>query len=240
MANFKPRRKVENEYYNSLLSVIEKIEAIVQKYYNPLDPTSINRLVLELEKYAKTLSPWAAELAKGLIGQVNYYNLQDWSSISQRMGRAFRRSFRGKDPVFKAAKKLQTDQVDLITSIPRTAAQRVQTLARRYISEGLRHEDLAKRILATSQVAESRAKCIARTEIAKANTVLVAARAKSVGATHFIWRTAGDEIVRESHRKLNGKIFEFDKPPEIEGEGAHLPASFPNCRCWPEPILPKD
>lgn len=237
MSGFKPHRALENEYYNTLLGVIDRLEEIVQQYYNPLDPTSINRLVQALTKYAKTLKPWAQEVAAGLISQVNYYDVQDWIALSQQLGRKFRQSYRAGDPVFKLAKRLQNDQVDLITSIPKLAAKRAQAMSRKYITEGLRHEDLAKQILATSKVAESRAKCIARTEIAKANTMMVAARAESIGCTQFIWRTAGDEIVRDSHADLNGQVFRFDNPPDIPGEGKHLPGAFPNCRCWPEPLV---
>lgn len=48
--------------------------------------------------------------------------------------------------------------------------------------------------------------------------------------THFVWCTAGDERVRESHAALGGRVFAWSEPP------AHgFPGSEPNCRCWPEP-----
>ena len=49
-------------------------------------------------------------------------------------------------------------------------------------------------------------------------------------ATHYIWRTSGDEKVRSSHAANNGKIFAWDNPPETGHPGEDY-----NCRCWAEP-----
>lgn len=234
---FKARRKLENQYYNTLLKVINEIEAIVNKTYNPSDATSVTRMMAALRKYAEKLTPWAKKIAANIIDQVNTSNLNDWMRISSILSRKFAAAYSGRDPVFLKAKALQDAEVNLITSLPLQAAQRAQELSRKYVINGWRHEDLAELILNTTNVAKHRAQCIARTEIAKANTMLIAARSESVGAEKFIWRTAEDEIVRKSHAALNGKVFRFDKPPLVEGEGHHLPGDFPNCRCYPEPIL---
>ncbi|KFC69211.1 phage head morphogenesis protein, SPP1 gp7 family [Devosia sp. LC5] len=48
--------------------------------------------------------------------------------------------------------------------------------------------------------------------------------------THYVWRSAGDERVRDTHAALSGQVFAWSDPPPH----GH-PGSEPNCRCWPEP-----
>ena len=234
---FQARKKVEREYYQSLRTVATRVQSIIDKYYNILDPTSVNKVVIELYRYSETLEPWAQRLARRMMGQVNSYNLQDWTKVSEMLGKAFKRGYAKKDGIYRIATNLQNEQVKYIKTLPQKAAARVQALSRKQITEGLRHEELAARIMKSYDIVEFRARCLARTEVAKANTALTAGRAQSVGCTHFIWRTAGDEIVRESHKELNGKVCSFANPPYIPGEGAHLPGDVFNCRCWIEPII---
>ena len=89
----------------------------------------------------------------------------------------------------------------------------------------------------TGKVTESRAKLIARTEIARTSNGLTMARATHIGVTHYVWRSSQDGSVRESHKKMNGSIIPFDHPPEVEpGERYHAGMIY-NCRCFMEPIL---
>ncbi|MGN5479510.1 phage minor head protein [Cupriavidus basilensis] len=61
----------------------------------------------------------------------------------------------------------------------------------------------------------------------------------SIGSPGYFWRTSGDKDVRDSHRDMEGKFVEWDKPPTLDGMTGHA-GCFPNCRCYPEPALPAD
>ncbi|MDP4796224.1 MAG: phage minor head protein [Rhodospirillales bacterium] len=50
----------------------------------------------------------------------------------------------------------------------------------------------------------------------------------------YIWRTRGDGKVRSKHAERDGKVFDWDNPPE----GGH-PGEAPNCRCWAEDVTDK-
>jgi hypothetical protein len=69
---------------------------------------------------------------------------------------------------------------------------------------------------------------IARTESAKASAVITQERAKGIGATHYIWRTAQDSDVRESHAEMEGEVCAYDDPPIVDGEPLN-PGEIYNC-----------
>jgi len=106
------------------------------------------------------------------------------------------------------------------------------------LSTGRRAEEIQKDILNTGEVTLSRARLIARTEVARTASGLVQARATHIGLTHYVWRTSMDATVRESHKKMNGKIIAWADMPTLEdGSVCHAGAIY-NCRCYPDPILP--
>lgn len=60
-----------------------------------------------------------------------------------------------------------------------------------------------------------------------------------IGFDKYIWSTAMDERVRESHRALNGKMFSYNRPPVVNpltGETANPSEQF-NCRCLARPVV---
>ncbi len=92
----------------------------------------------------------------------------------------------------------------------------------------------------TAEVAVNRAKLIARTETARANSSFVQARAAAIGAKGYIWRTTMDGAERESHAEMNGEYVEYAHPPILtDGTTGHA-GTFPNCRCYQDPVLPEE
>ena len=51
---------------------------------------------------------------------------------------------------------------------------------------------------------------------------------------YYIWRTKGDDKVRDRHKERDGKVFNWHIPPT----GGH-PGEDYNCRCWAEPYVPQ-
>lgn len=47
----------------------------------------------------------------------------------------------------------------------------------------------------------------------------------------YIWHAVGDDHVRHDHALREGRVFDWDQPPE----GGH-PGEDYNCRCWAEPL----
>ncbi|CAI9119560.1 minor capsid protein [Brytella acorum] len=152
------------------------------------------------------------------------------------MSRELRRELDGAD-TGRVLRELQAGQVDLITSLPREAADRAQRIARESLITGARFDELRDEILRTGEVTESRATLIARTETSKASTMLTEARAEAIGSPGYTWRSHRDNRTRPSHREMNGQFVAWGSPPTLDGLTGHA-GCVPNCRCFARPILP--
>jgi len=134
---------------------------------------------------------------------------------------------------------LMEEQVTLITSLPLDAAQRVHSLVKETMITGYRSSEVKKEILRTEQVSESKARLIARTEVARSAATFTQARAEYAGSEGYIWRTSKDSDVRPLHQEMEGKFVLWTKPPKLEPSLAPYHAGCgPNCRCFAEPVLP--
>jgi SPP1 gp7 family putative phage head morphogenesis protein len=235
-ARFAKTRYAEQSYAIALRKIARHCGEII-KAFPPLDPATLPELRQLLTNYAQLLDPWARVAARRFLDDVARRDERAWTAHSREMAHELREELRSVN-LQPAMNKLLAEQVQLITSIPLEASQRVHKLTLQALASGERPASLIDEIMKSGDVAVSRATLIARTETGRASTTLTMTRAQSVGSTHYIWRTAGDSLVRHDHRKLNGKIFAWTDPPIAgpNGERYHAGAG-PNDRCNPEPIF---
>ena len=90
-----------------------------------------------------------------------------------------------------------------------------------YIRRGIVAEPLAALTEAASDEQKFLALCAGLSTKALSN---------GKATSHYTWRTAGDEKVRDAHAALAGQVFSWSSPPP----GGH-PGTEHNCRCWAEP-----
>lgn len=237
MAKFSATAAAERLLATQLRRVARAIGLIVESYQDGATIRDQGAMNKALEEYSKALGPWAETVTGRILESVSKNNERAWVQATKAMGKELRR-FLTQTPVGAVARQLQAEQVELIKSLPIEAGLRAQNIAQEAAIGSKRADVAAQEIARTGKVTESRATLIARTEIAKANASMTQARAQSAGITHYIWRTAEDADVRSSHAAMNGKIFRFDTPPYVEGEGNHGPGEIYNCRCFAEPIIP--
>lgn len=195
-------------------------------------------LVQALREYAKLIRPWAGAVAQAMVQDVARRDRAMWKANSKEMSRQLAVEL-GTAPTGAVMAELQRQQVELITSIPLEAAERVHRIAQESLLTSARAEDLAKQILATEDVTKARATLIARTEVSRAASNLVQARATHAGSLGYIWRTSGDADVRESHSKMDGVYVRWSEPPTLDKLTGHAGA-LPNCRCFADPVFPDD
>ncbi|MFJ6322272.1 MULTISPECIES: phage minor head protein [unclassified Rhizobium] len=237
-SSFIRARKVEARYSAQLRKIARHVGDIV-KAFAPDDPMLSTKVSGALQRYGDIIGGWAEATAKRMVEDVAARDKAAWMEVSRRMGRGLREEIETA-PTGRVMRERLNEQVSLIKSIPLEAAQRVRDLANEGIVQGRRSNYIAEEIMRSGDVAKSRANTIARTEVSRTATELTRARAEHVGSTMFIWRTAEDSDVRDSHRALNGKAFRWDDPPECDPGYRALPGAIFNCRCYPEPILPEE
>lgn len=234
---FARARKVENFYARALRRVARVVGEIIGAFPAG-DPQSLPGMAAALARYAEALEPWARATAGRMIAEVAHRDRRAFEIYAGKMSRALREELQSA-PTGAALRQYLDENVALIKSLPIEAGRRVHDLTIKGLEDSTRASEIAKEIMRSGEVTESRATLIARTETSRTATGLTKARAEHVGSTHFIWRTAEDSDVRPSHRKLDGKVFRWDEPPECDPGHHALPGAIWNCRCYPEPILPE-
>ena len=209
------------------------------------DPDEMQR---ELNEYAKKIGPWATRQSAKLLEQVQKSNRRAYQQKSKAIGLALKLDVGGAN-VETAARKLLNEQVALIKSLPTEAGLRAQKIAWEAVFHGTRVQvnadaiiELQKQMGLTTEVTLARATLIARTETARATASINQARAQAVGSRFYRWHNSGDGNVRPSHktlggRALQGRIFSWDEPPTLDDGMTGHPGTFPNCRCFAEPVF---
>lgn len=231
---FLPTKKDSLGYERSLRKVARMVGTFFE-HYDPEDPDSLNQIEDALRRYSEALGDWAISTGYRMLDGVNRKNRQEWFEHSDTLGRELTKVIDGSN-IGETMKALLAEQVHYITSIPLDAAQRAQEIARKSLVEGTRTEDLVKEIMRSGEVSESRATLIARTETARASSILTQARAQAVGCTHFVWHCVHDNRTRPSHREMDKRVCEYANPPIVDGQPL-IPGQTYNCRCHAAPVI---
>jgi SPP1 gp7 family putative phage head morphogenesis protein len=232
-------RRAELQFGRALRRVAAKCGALARRSFDPEAPLgSTAKIRRELENYGEALGPWARATAAKMVADVARRDESYWQERSKEMSLNLRKQLRS-TPVGIALRESTYEAASYISSLPLEAAQRVQQLSIDYMTRGIRANVLAARVMATGQVTKGRANLIARTEVARTANTLVEVRSTAVGSEGYIWRTSRDADVRDDHRKLEGKFIKWSSPPIAGPKGMRYHAGRgPNCRCFPEPVLP--
>lgn len=237
MANkFAASRATERQFAVALRKVAKIVGGIVHSHVEGHQLLNEKRMVEALKLYSEALDPWARRVVGEMFKQVSRNNKRAYEAAGKKVGAALASNM-AEAAIGGVAHAIQNRQVELIKSLPTEAALRAQNLAQQGAMGGRRASEVAEELARTEHVTMSRATLIARTEISKANAALTQARAAYVGATHYVWQTAEDGDVRDTHAKMQGKIFAFDQPPTLDDGMTGNPGEFPNCRCFAEPII---
>jgi len=235
---FSASQSAERRYTAQLKKIAKHSSELIMKHLEDEDGaiTDTDEILRVAKYYSEAITPFARKTASQMLMSVANASARAWAANSIKIGNLAKEAIKS-DAVAPTITALRARQVELIKSIPTEAAERVHSLALEQSIGGRRSEEIQEEIARTGEVTANRAKLIARTEVARSNSVINATRAKSIGATHYVWETMEDEAVRPSHEEMAGNIYAYDDPPEVEGEGNHGPGDFPNCRCFANPVL---
>lgn len=89
-----------------------------------------------------------------------------------------------------------------------------------------RPREVGKLLAEKMNTSRKRANFIASDQSNKFNAYLTELRQEEAGIDEFVWETAKDGRVRDSHRALQGRVFKWKEPPSVG-----LPGTPIRCRC---------
>jgi SPP1 gp7 family putative phage head morphogenesis protein len=229
--------RAERQLAKALKGIAGHVGHLIEGFDN--DPEAIPSLMQLLERYSEALKPWAVRTSRAMLMEVDARDRDRWRDLGTAMSEQMQYDIRHA-PVGEVLRTLLEEQVHLITSLPRKAAERVHKLTLEGLETSERAAEVRADILRSSEVTKSRAVLIARTETSRTATALARVRSMAAGSTHYIWHTVGDMDVRPGHRDMEGKTCEWAHPPAVKENDRvmhHHPGEIWNCRCWAEPIL---
>lgn len=236
-AHFEKTQRAEADYGRQLRGIAREISRIISGY-DATTSAGRAKLTEALGRYAELLEPWAKVKAGLMLARVNHEDAVSWRKATSEISAGLTAEV-ARAPTGYAMRRMLGENVDLIKSLPIDAAKRVHHFAQEALTTGTRSKEFVEEIMKSGKVARSRATMIARTETARAASTLTQARARYIGSDGYIWRTSRDGDVRPSHKKMEGKFVSWDAPPTLDGLTGHA-GCLPNCRCYPEPLIPKN
>ncbi len=124
------------------------------------------------------------------------------------------------------------ENATLVKKLPSTLASEISSLTFEAVKLGTGYPELASKLAERLGISQNKARLLARDQASKLYSDLERLRLKKIGVARYTWRTAGDQRVRESHEKRDGKIFSWAQPPS-DGH----PGQAPLCRCYADPVF---
>ncbi len=202
--------------------------------------TQINETLAKvMDDMANPIRITEAEMKSVGLG-TNNFNKREW----QRLVRSAYgvKPFNENEDAYKSKMTLWADRnARLITNIPEKAIGQIKRDTMAALTNGTTVDDLQDIVMKRIDVSDSRAELIARDQVAKLNGDLTSERQKDAGVNQFVWRTVGDERVRDSHDDCDGEVFDWDGTVSLTGvpkPDGNNPGKDFQCRCWSEPIFP--
>ena len=199
--------------------------------------TTLGRIMNRIQKDMTEPTNKAIKEMIRLGPRINEHNKAEWQKLI--------RSQYGVNPTKEDPEKYMSLMKNwsrnnslLIKDIPFKTSHQIAELTREALVKGTNQKDVTDQIYDImsdrTDVSDSRAKLIARDQVSKLNGNLTRERQTDLGVSGYIWRTVGDERVRDTHEDNDGELFSWDSPPATGHPGEDI-----QCRCWAEPVLPE-
>ena len=103
------------------------------------------------------------------------------------------------------------DNYNLITSNAKNFVSKINTLTEQSIVNGTGHKKLMEEIQkATTGLSDKHCKLLARDQIGKLNGQITQAQMEEIGLDMYVWSTAFDDRVRDSHALMEGLLCRWD------------------------------
>ncbi len=222
--------KLRRDTNTQIIPILRQFES---EYVNDAYAQTLEQAFENLRKAYVDIGVNAKIVSNSFVGNTNNVNKSRfYKAMEDAVGVNLETIIQGEglDDVLIASTQ---ENVALIRSIPEEYFKKIETLVYSSTTQGNTAGSMIKQIQKIGRTTTKRAKLIARDQSSKLNSVLNQQRQQNLGVEEYVWRTSGDERVRENHRAKNGKTFRWDKPPKDTGH----PGQDIQCRCVAQPII---
>lgn len=249
-----PPLRIEQDYASSLLrllapvfsaydSLMAQVPSLMESMYGHRTDANEGQKVREFVEHVRettrrTIRREAVEdLADKFAAQTSTYQRVQ---LNRQVHAAL-----GTDPIYKdaglgvAREQFVHENAASITRLPEELHGDVEAMVQHALSSAMPSPRLAKHIQARFGVTKRHAHLIARDQISKFHAKLNHKRQQELGIERFVWRSVGDDRVRDWHRdELDGNTYSFNKPPWNEDQTERImPGDDVQCRCSAEPVF---
>lgn len=273
--NFKVKepKGIQVEYLKELKKLANELKKDIREQLIPvlertptIDATTdsvseILRVVNQLQNKYSNIIAFSQPVANKIVTSINRYNKNAFSKKSESQLGVDIGQILNKGNTNEILQLQIQKQMSLIKSIPDEFLKQVEVIISNGVSEGLRHEEIAKQlkgikgINSTFGKLDKRLALISRNEVENINATLNKNRQQNAGVDIYEWETSQDEAVRPSHRVMQGKYCKWSdatvyadtkedaekgkwkKRSSIGGVEKHPGMDF-NCRCLGLAVIP--
>lgn len=239
-------RQMADEVKKEVIKLFKSQTA--KKYFAQDDSIASQARILMnalLDKFTQLFSYKSRVFAENLIkGSSSTSKATLHSSLKQLSGGLSLKTGVVPKGMEEIAKATIAENVSLIKSIPEQYFKNVTGAVMRSITSGNGLADLVPEIKKYDGQTERRAKNLALDQTRKAYNSINKVRMQSLGITQFEWNhSGGGQTPRESHQKISGHIFDFDKLEEqqaalgVPKEDQGIPGYPVNCKCTMIPVV---
>jgi SPP1 gp7 family putative phage head morphogenesis protein len=225
-------KKVKDEYDNLDSAKFAEIENSIYAELTKLYLTT-EFLSVQFGNIGKLLDAWAYSKLKNYINQAMRKNRNKFFSIM----------FEKDDPIIQEFMQGYVKKnIELVQALGKQYIPEITSLASKTFLEGGSRKDLAYEMLKFTDGNKNKAKFYASDQVGDAYSEFTRVRQTSVGITEYMWKTMGDNAVRDAHIELEkiGK-FTWKSGAAYTGlltkPGAKHPSEDYRCRCNSEPVI---
>lgn len=243
--NFERPLRIEIAYEHA----IDKL--LMQFFRLPVLDTwnDIINLLKEYTTNVAIFTKFATVLASKMVTAVSVQNAMSWREAARQStrGREIYRMLRNELSQPRMRDRLYfliQSNAQFISTIPQNIAARTVHHVQQEQMAGRRAEDILHDLKPYMRsLKDWQVQRIARTEVAKADTAITRIRAEEIDLNWYVWETSHDARVRDSHRKMQGVLVNWNDPPSPEAlvrekpVGHYHPGNIYNCRCIALPVV---
>jgi len=238
------RTSTERRLYEGINRLTKTVKRIANTYNTVAEITSAISALTETPEWRAIAKAEALKMVKS----VSVHNAKTWREAAAQAGgkrsaeifRLLKQELDKSEPF----RNIVHRNAQYISNMPDDVAKHITEHVSTQAVRGLRAEQILEDVRKFApHVSETRARLIARTEVAKTNAAITQVRSQQVGVQFYTWQTAQDQRVRSSHKHMQGVVCAYNSPPspeQLKGEptiGYYGPGEVFNCRCFASPII---